>query len=389
MPKLAPHPASAPASWADWLLGPKGQGRGAVKLTLLALTVYGLFALNVAVQVNLGLMQARPGAWVSGVSLAGIAGFYLLVRTGLSRHLARDRSLTLPQSVFGALITAWGYAIDPPLRGAIIAIMLLNLVWGMFVLSQRQAFGLYLFGLAALAVAMGYGAATDPAQFPPAVEVLHFSFAAILMTAVSVLSVNMARLRAKLSARTAELRAALGRIQYLAHHDELTQISNRRHLSERLATEQLNQRQSGQTMSLVLIDIDHFKAINDTYGHVAGDIVLRQLSKLLKQNLRATDVAGRYGGDEFCVILPDLPLFNAAQAMEALRERFAILGYEQNPALKVSLSIGLAAYDPAHADATRWLNDADQALYEAKASGRNRVICNCDGKPRRTLLDSV
>jgi diguanylate cyclase len=138
-----------------------------------------------------------------------------------------------------------------------------------------------------------------------------------------------------------------------------------------------------------LIDIDHFKSINDTYGHVAGDIVLRQLSKMLKQNLRAADVAGRYGGDEFCVILPDLPLFNAAQAMEALRERFSTLGYEQNPALKVSLSIGLAAYDPAHGDATRWLNDADQALYEAKASGRNRVICNSEDRPKHELLDSV
>ena len=144
-----------------------------------------------------------------------------------------------------------------------------------------------------------------------------------------------------------------------------------------------------QGAAIALIDIDHFKAINDTYGHVAGDIVLRQLSKMLKQNLRATDIAGRYGGDEFCVILPELPLFNAAQAMEALRERFATLGYEQNPALQVSLSIGLAAYDPAHPDATRWLSEADQALYEAKASGRNRVICHCDSLPKQPLLDSV
>jgi diguanylate cyclase len=110
---------------------------------------------------------------------------------------------------------------------------------------------------------------------------------------------------------------------------------------------------------------------------------------MLKQNLRAADVAGRYGGDEFCVLLPDLPLDRAAVAMDALRDRFATLGYEQNPALKVSLSIGLAAFNPAHDDATLWLNDADQALYEAKTSGRNRVICHSDGKPHKAMLDSV
>ncbi|MNL47665.1 putative diguanylate cyclase AdrA [compost metagenome] len=89
------------------------------------------------------------------------------------------------------------------------------------------------------------------------------------------------------------------------------------------------------------------------------------------------------------MILPDLPLASAAAAMDALRDRFATLGYEQNPALKVSLSIGLAAFNPAHTDATFWLNDADRALYEAKSTGRNRVICCGDGRPRHELLDPV
>ncbi|MGU9852665.1 diguanylate cyclase [Pseudomonas koreensis] len=175
----------------------------------------------------------------------------------------------------------------------------------------------------------------------------------------------------------------------LSRTDSLTGLLNHGAWKDQLEIAFQRCRRQQQGAAIALIDIDHFKAINDTYGHVAGDIVLRQLSKMLKQNLRAADVAGRYGGDEFCVILPDLPLFSAAQAMEALRERFAILGYEQNPALKVSLSIGLAAYDPAHSDATRWLNDADQALYEAKATGRNRVICNSDDLPKQELLDSV
>jgi diguanylate cyclase len=174
----------------------------------------------------------------------------------------------------------------------------------------------------------------------------------------------------------------------LSRTDSLTGLLNHGAWKDQLEIEFQRCQRQQQGGAIALIDIDHFKTINDTYGHVAGDIVLRQLSKMLKQNLRATDVAGRYGGDEFCVLLPDLPLNSAAAAMDALRDRFATLGYEQSPALTVSLSIGLAAFNPAHADATLWLNDADQALYEAKTTGRNRVIC-ADGKLHRALFDSV
>ncbi|MVV49189.1 diguanylate cyclase [Pseudomonas sp. PB120] len=175
----------------------------------------------------------------------------------------------------------------------------------------------------------------------------------------------------------------------LSRTDSLTGLLNHGAWKDQLEIEFQRCRRQHQGGAIALIDIDHFKTINDTYGHVAGDIVLRQLSKMLKQNLRATDVAGRYGGDEFCVILPDLPLTSAAVVMDALRDRFATLGYEQSPALKVSLSIGLSAFNPAHTDATLWLNDADQALYEAKTTGRNRVICGSGGEPEREMLDSV
>ncbi|WP_207286165.1 diguanylate cyclase [Pseudomonas sp. FW300-N2A2] len=175
----------------------------------------------------------------------------------------------------------------------------------------------------------------------------------------------------------------------LSRTDSLTGLLNHGAWKDQLEVEFQRCKRQNRGGAIALIDVDHFKAINDTYGHVAGDIVLRQLSKVLKQNLRATDVAGRYGGDEFCVILPDLALGSAAAAMDALRDRFATLSYEQSPALKVSLSIGLAAFTQAHTDATLWLNDADQALYQAKTTGRNRVICSGEGEPRHELFDPV
>ncbi|MEO8492224.1 diguanylate cyclase [Pseudomonas sp.] len=159
----------------------------------------------------------------------------------------------------------------------------------------------------------------------------------------------------------------------LSRTDSLSGLLNHGAWKDHLEIEFQRCRRSGAGAAIALIDIDHFKIINDTYGHVTGDIVLRQLSKVLRQNLRVTDLAGRYGGDEFCVILPDMPLNRATEVMDALRDRFNALAYAQDPTLRASLSIGLAPYQPSHPDSTRWLNDADQALYEAKSSGRNRV----------------
>ena len=159
----------------------------------------------------------------------------------------------------------------------------------------------------------------------------------------------------------------------LSRTDSLTGLLNHGAWKDHLEIEFQRCCREQQGAAIALIDIDHFKLINDTYGHVTGDIVLRQLGKVLRQNLRATDLAGRYGGDEFCVILPGMPLNRATEVMDALRDRFNALAYAQDPSLRASLSIGLAPYQPGHVDSTRWLNEADLALYEAKSSGRNRV----------------
>jgi len=159
----------------------------------------------------------------------------------------------------------------------------------------------------------------------------------------------------------------------LSRTDSLTGLLNHGAWKDHLEIEFQRCCREQQGAAIALIDIDHFKLINDTYGHVTGDIVLRQLGKVLRQNLRTTDLAGRYGGDEFCVILPGMPLNRATEVMDALRDRFNALAYAQDPSLRASLSIGLAPYQPGHVDSTRWLNEADLALYEAKSSGRNRV----------------
>ncbi|AZC20131.1 MULTISPECIES: diguanylate cyclase [Pseudomonas] len=131
--------------------------------------------------------------------------------------------------------------------------------------------------------------------------------------------------------------------------------------------------------SIALIDIDHFKSINDTYGHLIGDTVLRHLSNELRRNLRHDDLAGRYGGDEFCVILPRMSHPQAVEVMERLRQVFSQYRHPHIEDLKVSLSIGLAVFDSNFKDPSAWLHAADQALYQAKNNGRNRTASNDDG----------
>ncbi|MFC6297432.1 diguanylate cyclase [Pseudomonas sp. CCM 7893] len=159
----------------------------------------------------------------------------------------------------------------------------------------------------------------------------------------------------------------------LSRTDSLTGLLNHGSWKDLLHLKFHKCQQQQAQATIALIDIDHFKQINDTHGHIIGDTVLRQLSLELRRNLRKNDLAGRYGGDEFCVILPDMPLEQAALIMDRMREVFSNHRNPEIPELRVSLSIGLAPFRPAFTDAAMWLNAADKALYAAKDTGRNRV----------------
>jgi diguanylate cyclase (GGDEF)-like protein len=157
--------------------------------------------------------------------------------------------------------------------------------------------------------------------------------------------------------------------------DPLTGAFNRRHFSERLEAELAYAKRHSSELSLLLLDIDYFKKINDQYGHLEGDRVLRELTRACHQGLRTEDMFARYGGEEFAVILRGVPLAGAARAAERLRIAIAELVFVGKPPLSVSVSIGCASIDCID-DATSGslIHIADQRLYEAKQSGRARVV---------------
>lgn len=183
-------------------------------------------------------------------------------------------------------------------------------------------------------------------------------------------------LEAKIHERTHELAEANARLAQLAVTDGLTGLYNHRHLHERLTLEVERSQRSGLPLSLLMLDVDHFKQFNDTFGHPAGDEVLRQLARVLTDTRRANDVVARYGGEEFAVILVDTAKFTAAKVAERVRERVIAHDFSDaaQKAGKISVSIGVATFAEDGSDAEALVRSADTALYAAKRAGRNRVV---------------
>ncbi len=172
-----------------------------------------------------------------------------------------------------------------------------------------------------------------------------------------------------------QLERTNAQLKQLSQIDGLTGLFNRATWEAFLNTEFERHNRYGSEAALVMLDIDHFKPINDTYGHQAGDEVIRQISGLIKFNLRQPDIAGRYGGEEFAVILPETDLAGAecfAERIRAVVEQRPVQCAE-NP-LDITVSLGVAPLANRCPSADDWLKAADEALYSAKDQGRNQVV---------------
>jgi diguanylate cyclase (GGDEF)-like protein len=188
------------------------------------------------------------------------------------------------------------------------------------------------------------------------------------------LEVTRRRLEKEVADRTEELRLANSRLAELAVRDDLTGLANRRRILERLSEGIALARRQKTPLSVGLADLDYFKEVNDQLGHAAGDHYLRETAWAMKDALRDVDDLGRYGGDEFLVLLPGSDAPGALAASERLREAVSALGPRPDTASNGSLSIGLATLDDTVRDGAELIHRADLALYEAKRLGRNRVM---------------
>jgi diguanylate cyclase (GGDEF)-like protein len=231
---------------------------------------------------------------------------------------------------------------------------------------DADEFGVWVTGIAPIRDASGVVAAAVcvdvPALEPPMLHRFHTDLSRSLSSVLQAASLRWSR---------AELEAIT---------DGLTGLYNHRYLQERLDEELERARQQDGNVTVLFVDLDKFKAYNDTCGHIHGDEALRSTAHMIERSIRHVDLAGRYGGDEFLIVLVGAPLSEGVRVAERVRGQVATLHKGLSPA--VTVSVGIATF-PADAESKNELLDrADWALYEAKRSGRNRVVAFSDGLPR-------
>lgn len=316
----------------------------------------GFFAVAAA------LYPSHPPAWVWIAMIAHGYGWphmaYLLAKRSRQPYAAERRNLIYDSLGGGFWAGAMGISPLPTVT-----------VLSMMAMNNIASGGLRLFVLGSLAQVAGALLAYTiflPTLFPHVTELQLFACLPMLVIYPMAIGLVCYRVAVQLSRSKKAL-------EKLSTTDSLTGLMNHGAWKDRLALEFEKCQTLNRQHSVALIDIDHFKAINDTYGHITGDNVLKQLSNALCAGLRQTDLAGRYGGDEFCVILPDTTLAQATEILERLRRTVHDHAHSALPDLKLSLSIGVAAYSAHQTDAGMWLHEADMALYDAKSAGRNRV----------------
>jgi diguanylate cyclase (GGDEF)-like protein/PAS domain S-box-containing protein len=174
----------------------------------------------------------------------------------------------------------------------------------------------------------------------------------------------------------AALKQANAQLTQQVIHDPLTGLYNRRYLDETLPRELQRATRHGSSVGIIMLDIDHFKRFNDTYGHDGGDVLLRAVGTFLQTNIRGEDIACRYGGEEFTLVLPGASLADTQQRAEAIRAGVQTLVVEHaGQALSsITVSLGVAVFSDYRTTADMLIRAADQALYQAKRSGRNQVV---------------
>ncbi|ROU01796.1 diguanylate cyclase [Marinobacter sp. R17] len=302
--------------------------------------------------------------------------FFLFIHFNINLRF-KDPSMTSAQMVASLLPPIWVmYFLEvAQARTIFLLIAIVPALYGILALRTRQFLGvavayLVLYGGLVLAIWL-----TRPALIMQklSIEIIQVLAFALVMGQIAIIGGYISGLRKEVRERNRELRAAMQQIRELAHIDELTGVANRRRLMDVLTSEINRCRRSRSPLSIALLDIDHFKQINDRFGHPAGDAILRRVACSVDERMRDIDCFGRYGGEEFMMILPQTDLKGARVKAERVCQSLRELCCDNiQQGVQISASIGVAQ----HRDGERTedtIQRADRALYQAKATGRDRV----------------
>ena len=333
----------------------------------MASSTYGL---GLVVLVLSWQLRLFPGA-----ALAQVAALFLVINLGLLAAFAttwnqrfEDPSLTVLQVCLGVTMVAVIQVLGRDVQFVAAPFYSVLFVFGMLKLSARDLTGVVAYVLVSYGLAMLLRYRLYAEALDLRVEVI----SAVLVVTCSVWFAVAASYISNLRAR---LRSSLQQIATLATRDALTGLSNRRQIDLDLEASIEHVQRYGGTLCVALVDVDHFKSVNDRFGHTVGDEVLTTVATCLAASLRPADRVGRFGGEEFLVILPATTMAEANSLLQRLRARMETAQPLPSGERPVTASFGLAAWrgDESPGDLVR---RADQALYRAKNAGRNRVVAD-------------
>jgi diguanylate cyclase (GGDEF)-like protein len=328
--------------------------------------------LLLALATYFGILPRRGFIVASTAMIALLIVFFALFRLGVNKRFA-DPSLTLAQIIASTVVILYCLYESPRGHGILALIYMVSFLFGVFRLLTRELLGLTGFVAVSYGVILALQARALYDVHRVQEDFLRWMVLVAVLTFFSVMGGYLSKMRKNLSDANARLENAMQRIEHLAARDELTGVFNRRSLVDILTQQKSRCHRYGTRFSVLMMDLDFFKRINDTHGHLAGDAVLARFASAGAASLRQTDTFGRYGGEEFLAVLDQTELEGACIVGERMRLLVKDLEFDDIAAgLRASVSIGIAE----HVRGEDWkstVERADQALYRAKQGGRDRI----------------
>ncbi len=365
---------------SNLLLGVEPHRRRHVLLVLVTLQPYIVNLSVIMHSVHLGLLDIRVAQELTLASVITFLVVFALVRSGWSQRFG-DPVLTFPHALVSIALCMVAYIQLGENRANVMILIAQTIVLAMFRLRPMQVLMLGVFTILSLAASIIGMTATHSLSGNGSSVWTHFVVGGSTLLTLSLIGKWVCDIRIRIGRQARELQEAVDTVKQMATTDMLTGALNRRMMTDMAETEMRLIERTGAPMCVTLIDIDHFKHVNDHFGHHAGDAVLRGVAQHAQGQIRQVDKFSRWGGEEFLIMLPTIASAEALIAIERLRQSVETLNFPGYPQLRITFSAGLAQALPGES-LEHLIERADQALYDAKHQGRNRsVLAGTELKP--------
>ena len=309
----------------------------------------------------------------------GVFIYTTILRTGMNK-MYHDPSLTIPQMLWGTTyILTIAYLLND-WRGLILMAFFGMLSFGFFKLSFREFLSIGLYAVLGYALVILYLFLYEPERIEINLELMQLLAFTSTITVMMYTGSSIHRLRTRTKKQYVALQESLELNKRLAITDDLTGLYNRSYFMEKLSQQKALSERDDSDFVIFYCDLDHFKHINDTFGHHTGDVVLQKFSEILKSSIREIDYAARFGGEEFVCLLVNTDIANAKKVTERIRQSLATYNFSDiAPSLHSTVSIGIANFKQ-FKTIQETLMSADNRMYRAKEMGRNRVVSTNEGE---------